>query len=477
VPVYVQTPFLGGCNDSGDVLAELYATLRGVGAEMHYIYMPCSPIQGNARYDAPLSRGVQVMSYLRAHLSDRAMPRLCTATAIGKIDWGTSGWVVEQDAEDPRFLWLRTPYTLEFFESFAPILDLSQVARENSEGTLDAKFMADIGDSKWFFGSLANRAFSRRYLERERFPDVEAEEALADLRLRAREPQPPLSIVATGLTGLARSHETRVELDCNVADREIAECLSYIAEDRRISDVVLYSMNDPLHSPYRVGSIVERLAALAHVTAARLRSQSFVAEPDAVSDGTVKRLTSWNRLSVVTPLRLEVEIQLLHSSDLGPQHARLVRSLVRRGVTVYNTTPLLAFLNDSEDEVATVTSQCRRLGVEMHHLVVAGSPIQEKWSRKHPIHASQVIDISSHLRRTASGRELPRYVLRTVLGEVDLGLTAKILSSDKKGRSRVKLLAYDHDYYRSLQADFALPKGTEVDAECHPIVTVHGLVA
>jgi hypothetical protein len=374
-------------------------------------------------------------------------------------------------------LWLRTPYTIEFFESFAPILDLSRVARENSEGTLDARFMAEIGDSEWFLGSLEKRALSRRYLERERFPEAEAEEALADLRLRAQEPQPPLSIVQTGVTGVARSHETRVELDCDKADSELTECLSYVAEDRRISDIVLYSSSDPLRSPYKIGSIIERLAVLSHVRAIRLRSQSFVAEPDEVSDGTVKRLISWNRLSVVRPLRLEVEIQLLHPNDLEARHVRLVRSLYRRGVTVYNTTPLLAFLNDSEDTVANLTSQCRRLGIEMHHLVVAGSPIQERWSRRYPIHTSQVIDISSHLRRTASGRELPRYVVRTELGEVDLGLTSTILKGDKKGWSRLRLLAYDRDYYRNLQADFSSHKGIEFDAEGHPIVTVRGLVS
>ena len=172
-----------------------------------------------------------------------------------------------------------------------------------------------------------------------------------------------------------------------------------------------------------------------------------------------------------------MEIQLLHSSELDPRHARLVRSLARRGVTVYNVTPLLAGINDGEDEVANLTARCRRLGIEMHHVVVAGSPVQEGWSRRHPIHVSQVVDISSHLRRTASGRELPRYVVRTELGEVDLGLTATVLSSDKKGRSRLKLLAYDHDYYRSLQPDFTPPEGTKFDAAGHPIVSVCGLVA
>jgi lysine 2,3-aminomutase len=294
---------------------------------------------------------------------------------------------------------------------------------------------------------------------------------------RSRQTQPPLSIVATGSDTMSRPHETRVELDCEATDQDMTADLASIAEDRRISDVVLYSARDPLHSPYRVGSLVERLAEIPHVTSLRLRSQSLVSEPESISDASIKRIASWNRLSVVRPLRFEVEMMLLHSSELGASHVRVVRSFLRRGVTIYNVTPLLAFINDSEEEMTSLCAECRRLGIEMHHVVVAGAPIQDAWNRRYPIHVSQIVDISSHLRRTASGRELPRFVIRTDLGEVDIGLTAEVLNTDNSGRTRVRLLAYDLDYYRRLQADFTPPKGTQIDAEGHPIVAVRGLVS
>ena len=62
VPVYVQTPFLGGCNDSGETLASLFGQLRAAGAEIHYVFLPCSPIQGNARYSSPISRALEKRS-------------------------------------------------------------------------------------------------------------------------------------------------------------------------------------------------------------------------------------------------------------------------------------------------------------------------------------------------------------------------------------------------------------------------------
>ena len=80
IPVYVQTPYLKDCNDRGEVLTKLYNLLRGAGAEIHYVYIPCSPIRGNSVYWTTISSGIDTAVYLRAHLSDRAMPGMVTAT-------------------------------------------------------------------------------------------------------------------------------------------------------------------------------------------------------------------------------------------------------------------------------------------------------------------------------------------------------------------------------------------------------------
>ncbi|HCY83574.1 MAG TPA: lysine 2,3-aminomutase, partial [Desulfobacteraceae bacterium] len=115
IAVYIQTPFLADCNDTGPELARLFSLLRGAGAELHYIYIPCSPIHGNSVYWKPLSDGIDTANHLRAHLSDRVIPRICTATPIGKMDWFTSGWAVERVAENENFIWIRTPYTPDYF--------------------------------------------------------------------------------------------------------------------------------------------------------------------------------------------------------------------------------------------------------------------------------------------------------------------------------------------------------------------------
>jgi hypothetical protein len=60
---------------------------------------------------------------------------------------------VEGDATDDHFVWIRTPYTQEYFKAFAKRMDQFDNVRVNSEGTLDARFMAQIGDERLFMGS------------------------------------------------------------------------------------------------------------------------------------------------------------------------------------------------------------------------------------------------------------------------------------------------------------------------------------
>jgi len=477
IPVYVQTPFLGGCNDSGEVLVSLFHRLRSVGAEIHYVFMPCSPLCGNRKYRAPISDGLRAAAFLRAHLSDRAIPHFTTSTAVGKIDWGSSGWAVEKDAKDERYLWIRTPYTHEYFETFAPLLNLAYVARPNSEGTLDAKFMARIGDERWLMGPRETSGYTPAYLERERFPEQMAVESLQVLQRRAREdPGGPEAIVPTGSDSLRRVHRTRIELDCDTDEEEMKRNLDLISGDGSLTDVVLHSRRDVAGSLYRIGKVIDRLHAVPHITAVRLRSWHLNYQPRTFSSAVVKRIVSWNRLDPAAPTRLEIETRFLHASEIQPEHEKLVRALRQRGVTVTNNTPLLAFINDGGEEVSGLTSRLRRIGIECTNIVVAGLALQREWSQDHPIHVSQVIDIASHLRRTASGRELPRYVVRTVLGDVDLWLNALVPGSGGDGHVRLRLLPYDRDYFAALDPEFQWPEGVETDDEGHPVVAVPGLI-
>jgi L-lysine 2,3-aminomutase len=460
IAVYVQTPFLNNCNDTGPELVKLFHLLRGAGAELHYIYIPCSPIHGNSVYWSPIAKGLAAAHYLRAHLSDRVMPRICTATPIGKMDWHTSGWAVEPVVGNDDFVWIRSPYTPDDFKSFAPLADRLTNIRVNAEGTIDIQYMAQMGDPSLFLGARPPRnADGSR-------PEVKWDDAPVDLPADQRIQD---SIVPTGVSTIARLHQTRVAIDAQTP----IEDLDYIRRDERITDVIIASQNDALEMLYRMPDIITVLKEMPHVNAVRLRSFKFAARPEAYSALVIDRLRNLNRLSIVNPLRLEIETQFLQAGDIRPIHARITRRLNNRGITVYGNTPLLGGINDTADDIHALAYAYRRAGIEFHHLYLAGLPVQTSWNEKNPVDLNDVVDIATRVRRDGSGREIPRYIIATALGEVDFGLTSAIEGVD--GHLTVKLNPYTLAYYRGMDPDFSWPAGVAASEDGHPILPVAGL--
>jgi L-lysine 2,3-aminomutase len=460
IAVYVQTPFLKDCNDEGPELARLFSLLRGAGAELHYIYIPCSPIHGNSVYWSPLSKGLEMGSYLRAHLSDRAVPRICTATPIGKMDWNSSGWAVEPVKENDNFIWIRSPYTPNYFKEFAPIANELENIRVNEEGTIDIQYMATLGDETLFLGSRPLRLGGG-------MTQPETTEAVMESVLEGQKLSP--SLVDTRSFLVSRVHETRVEVDVNCMEED----LYYIRGDERITDVLLVSEKDGVDSLYQVAKIIRALDDIPHVNAIRLRSLKFNYQPACYTAEVIDKLAGLNTLSLANPKRLEIETQFLTPDEFRPEHSRLAGQLRNKGITVYNNTPLLGRINDTPETIHLIAYNCRDAGIEFHHLYVAGLPIQNEWNAGNPIALYDVVDIATRVRRDGSGREIPRYIIRTAIGEVDFGLSSVILGSGEE--LSLKLLPYDISYFKGLAADFKWPEGIwEEDGK--PVVSVTGLL-
>jgi L-lysine 2,3-aminomutase len=461
--VYIQTPFLKDCNDEGPELVRLYNQLRGAGAELHYIYIPCSPIIGNSIYWTPISSGLKAGTYLRAHLSDRVIPRICTATPIGKIDWNTSGWAVSPVEDNDHFMWIRTPYTPDYFKSFAPLANELDIIRVNEEGTIDVKYMAQIGEEVLFFGSREKRTGEKKPTDQKTLKEIQ-HFLISDQRLMP-------SVVETGLPGIKRVHETRVELDPEKAGE--AE-LAYIQNDIRITDVVLSSEKDAVDCLFSIERIVKRLDEIYHVNAVRLRSCLFNYRPGAFSLGAMDRLGAMNRLSVTRPLRLEIETWFLHPDEVTQVHADLMKAARNKGITVYVNTALLSGINDEDEKIHTLAFRLRERGIEFHHLYVAGIPFQNVHNRNKPVDIQDVFDIAGKVRKDGSGREIPRYIIMTPLGEVDFGLSSSFYKS--ADGLWAKLAPYTIEYYRNMDADFKWPEHIQIIGE-NPAVKIDGLTS
>ncbi len=461
IAVYVQTPFLNNCNDNGPELAQLFSLLRGAGAELHYIYIPCSPIHGNNVYWSPISKGLAAGRYLRAHLSDRVIPRICTATPIGKMDWHTSGWAVEPVNANPDFVWIRSPYTPDYFKSFAPLTSKLTNIRVNAEGTIDIQYMARIGDDGLFLGSRPARSGSNLARQTASTDDVR-------YSLPAGDKLSP-SVVETGSPIISRVHETRVEMDATGKARD----LDYIRSDTRITDIVILCEKSVPASLRQIRGIIRALEKMPHVNAVRLRSPEFNTSPELFSTAVIDQLASLNKLTLVNPLRLEIETQFISANEFQAAHTRLTRRLNNRGITVYNNTPLLGRINDTPDAIHRLAYSCRKAGIEFHHLYVAGLPVQSHWNDRNPVSLYDVVDIATRVRREGSGREIPRYIIRTTLGEVDFGLSSSFVGEGEN--LAVVLLPYDLAYFKALSPNFAWPDGIKEDENGNPVVPVAGL--
>ncbi|MDF1525919.1 MAG: radical SAM protein [bacterium] len=463
IAVYVQTPFLNNCNDSGPELVELFRRLRGAGAEIHYIYIPCSPIKGNSIYWKPLSYGIIMNDYLRANLSDRAIPSICTATQIGKIDWYSSGWAVERDSENESFIWIRTPYTPEFFKKFAPLTRDLEVIRINDEGTIDIKYLAEIGNDSYLLGARPKRK-TRIHKQ------ARAEEVAHLQQELVQNRQTACSIVETGLKNLCRTHKTRVEINFEAGE----EAFNYIANDNKISDVVISAQEDGIEGLFFIKQAVKRLAEIPHVNAVRLRSMKFNTSPERFTRGVINTLADLNGVRAITPLRLEIETWFILPDEIKPEHVQLTRKLNNKGVRVYANVPLLGGINDRDTVIHEMASRLRATGIEFHHVYVAGLPIQTPWNNYYPIDSYDVTSIATMVRREGSGREIPTYVISTKHGEVDYGLSSTLMPDEKRG-CKIKLDCYDKAYYLEMNPYYAFSQDTEFDDE-KPVVEVTGLV-
>jgi L-lysine 2,3-aminomutase len=225
---------------------------------------------------------------------------------------------------------------------------------------------------------------------------------------------------------------------------------------------------------FQIETLIKELKNIFHVNAVRLRSLEFNYESEIFTPSVIHKLGKLNKVITVNPLRLEIETQFLVADELKPVHSRLVRLLNNKGVTVYNNTPLLGGINDTPEAICELSYGCRKAGIEFHHLYVAGLPVQEQWNQNHPITLDNIVDIAAGVRREGSGREIPRYIIRTVLGEVDFGLSSTVLGEGEK--VLVKLLPYDLRYFKAMSTSFSWPAGIREDTDGKPVVPVSGLL-
>jgi len=416
IQVYVQTPFLGGINNSGQALARLFTLLRQAGAQIYYIFAPCSPIHGTKAYWSSIDQAVEAYQFLRRTVSDRCLPKLCTATPLGKIEWHTSGWAVEKDANDDAYSWIRTPYTLSYFRQF--IRESGQIPdfRVNSEGTLDARFQLDMGRSALYTGS------GRRPPEKQEILmplPVTAEAVFFSLYQRsALRP----SVLPVPHAGISRVHQTCLEIQ----PEKGAGWFDYLGTAPEISDVIIHwDGDDPALAMDQISQVVQTLHRFSHVVCVRLKSNALACCPDRFTPAIIQAISLWQDVSLADPFRIEMEAWFLLPDQISSDHCTAVKAFLNKGVNVYANVPLICGMNDRPETIAQLAYELRKAKVEFHHLYVGGLDIQHRYGSRPD--TDRIIDIAGRVRQKCSGRQIPLYMVQTPDGDIDFGLDLSYL--------------------------------------------------
>ncbi len=414
IQVYVQTPFLNGLNTDGETLGRLFTLLRQAGVKIYYIFTPCSPIHGTKEYWTPISKALEARAYLRKHVSDRCIPKLCTATPLGKIEWHTSGFAVEKDRDDESFTWIRTPYTLSYFKEFIPDIGTMPDMRTNTEGTLDARFQVVMGNDALILGNRPGKIKTGHAFTPE-FSHEKIKEIRACL-ISGSGLGPSLCPVPS--ESVSRVHKTRVEMNLTADEK----ALGYIGQDPDITDVVIHwqAEEDPVME--KAGHIVKQLKIVSHISSVRISCREFSQRWDLMTEALMEKISGWNDFFIGNPFRVEMETWFLLPKDIQKQHGEVAKKLIQKGVNTYANIPLIQGLNDQPGIIVELADKLRHAAIEFHHLYVSGLKIQEKFN-DHPIDSQQIIDIASEVRKLCSGRQIPLYICWTPIGERDFGLS------------------------------------------------------
>lgn len=174
----------------------------------------------------------------------------------------------------------------------------------------------------------------------------------------------------------------------------------YIAARPTIREVILTGGDPLILSPRRLGDILRRIEAIAHVEWLRIHSRVPVADPRFITDALL------TALDIEKPLYLAVHAN--HAQEFSDAAHTALRQLNRLGLTLLGQTVLLAGVNDSEAALADLFNTMLRARIKpyyLHQLDAAPGT-----ARFH-VPVARGREILANLRGTLSGMAFPTYIL------------------------------------------------------------------
>ena len=159
----------------------------------------------------------------------------------------------------------------------------------------------------------------------------------------------------------------RKRLFMSVSDEMInlSECINYIEKHQEINNVLL-SGGDPLMlKSERLGEILKHLVKVEHINAIRIGTKVPAYNPLKIAEDKVlvdilRHYSSLKQILFITHFN--------HPKELTDYAVNALLLLKKHGLIVYNQTPILKGINDSDNTLKTLIEKLNRVGVNTYYI-------------------------------------------------------------------------------------------------------------
>ena len=188
--------------------------------------------------------------------------------------------------------------------------------------------------------------------------------------------------------------------DCATPEKQIDDCIDYIARTPQVRDVLLSGGDALLVSDEKLEYIISRLRAIPHVEIIRIGSRTPVVLPQRITPELVNMLKKYH------PIWLNTHFN--HPNEVTPESKQACARLADAGIPLGNQSVLLRGVNDCTHIMKKLVHELVKMRVRPYYIYTCDLSLGIGHFRT-PV--SKGIEIIENLRGHTSGYAVPTFVV------------------------------------------------------------------
>lgn len=189
--------------------------------------------------------------------------------------------------------------------------------------------------------------------------------------------------------------------DCATPEKQIDDCIDYIARTPQVRDVLLSGGDALLVSDEKLEYIISRLRAIPHVEIIRIGSRTPVVLPQRITPELVNMLKKYH------PIWLNTHFN--HPNEVTPESKQACARLADAGIPLGNQSVLLRGVNDCTHIMKKLVHELVKMRVRPYYIIYICDLSLGIGHFRTPV--SKGIEIIENLRGHTSGYAVPTFVV------------------------------------------------------------------